>query len=86
MVAPEFMQLFAAAMLKLLTFGAAVTSSVKLLEALVHPLALVTVMVPTYEFTGALAGTLILIGLAGNAALVTGAKPADVAAEFHVML
>ena len=85
-VAPEFIQLFAATILKLLALGDAVTSSVKLLEALIHPFALVTVMVPPYEFTGALAGTVILIGLAGNAELVTVAKPADVAAAFHVML
>jgi hypothetical protein len=46
MVAPEFIQLFAAAILKLLAIGDAVTSSVKLLEVLAHPLALVTVMAP----------------------------------------
>ena len=46
MVAPELIQPFAAAMLKLLTFGAEVTSSINVFEVLVHPLALVTVILP----------------------------------------
>jgi hypothetical protein len=53
---------------------------------LAHPFAFFTVMVPVYVLGAALAGTAIVIGLAGNSASVTATNPAVVAAAFHVIL
>jgi hypothetical protein len=63
------------------------TVRVKLTPVLLtHPFAFFTVIVPVYVLAGAFAGTVILMGLAGNAAFVTAAKPAAIAAAFHVIL
>ena len=66
--------------------GAAFTVNEKALPVLAHPFPLFTVIVPVYVAAVAFAGTEILIGLDGNDALVTFAKPADIAAALHVML
>jgi hypothetical protein len=52
---------------------------------LTHPLAFVTVIVPVYVPAFVLAGTDIVIGLAGKATFVTAAK-VFAGAGFHVML
>src|SRR5258706_394591 len=60
---------------------------VKLTPALLtHPFAFFNVIVPLYVLACSPAGTSMLIGLGGNAALVTAANPAAVAAASQVIL
>jgi hypothetical protein len=58
---------------------------VKVVPVLTHPLAFLTVIVPVYVPAFVLAGTDIVIGLAGKATFVTAAK-VFAGAGFHVML
>ena len=65
--------------------GKAFTVTVKVVPVLTHPLAFLTVIVPVYVPAFVLAGTDIVIGLAGKATFVTAAKLLA-GAGFHVML
>ena len=65
--------------------GNGFTVTVKLFADDTHPFAFLTVKVPVYVPAAVFAGIGILIGLAGNAALVTAAK-VFVGLAFHVML
>ena len=64
---------------------AALTLTVNVLVQLLHPPALATVIFPVYKPAGVPAGTLMVMGLAGNGALVTATKLLAGAA-FQVML
>jgi hypothetical protein len=70
-----------------LTVGSAITVTVMGDELLRQPVVLfVTVKVALYVAAGAAAGTVMTIGVAGNATFVMFAKPAPNAAALNVML
>ena len=65
--------------------GNGFTVTVNVVPVLTHVFAFLTVIVPVYVPAAVLAGTEIVIGLAGNAAFVTVTKLLEGEA-FHVML